>query len=202
MSSGPHEQKGRLSPLRWLSILAGLALIAVAFVAATQVENSRRGLIAEVILYLGGAVGLVLLFYGLFARSRASTTVQRQPLEARTHKPRVPTANDLVLGTSGIVLAIVLLSGLAISAGTLWLVLGFVLLLPMIAGSLYLSLRFLRAPNRDWRVDLRPFRGAASQKKNSDHDQSDRPDHVPGNKPQVVGEKKESDDNQDQTEGH
>lgn len=201
MSSGPHEPKGRLSPLRWLSILVGIALIAVAFLAATQVENSRRGLIAEVILYLGGAVGLVLLFYGLFARSR-TTTAQKHPLEPRAREPKVPTANDLLLGTAGIVLAIVLLGGLAISAGSLWLVLGFVLLLPMIAGSFYLSLRFLRAPNRDWRFDLRPFRGATSQKKNPDHDQSDRPDHVPGDKPQVVGEKKDSDDNQDQTEGH
>jgi uncharacterized membrane protein HdeD (DUF308 family) len=188
--------------MRWLSLLAGVALIAVAFVAATRVENSRQGLIAEVILYLGGAAGLVLLFYGLFARSRRSTSVQSPPLEARAREPKVPSANDLVLGTAGIVLAVVLLSGLAISAAWTWVAFGLVLLLPMVAGSFYLTLRFLRAPTRDWRVDLRPFRGAASKKKHSDHDQSDRPDHVPVNKSQVVGEKEDAKDNQDQTEGN
>lgn len=202
MSDGPHEQTGRLSLLRRLTILAGLALIALAFVAATRVENSRQGLIAEVILYLGGAVGLVLLFYGLFARSRPATSIPSQRLEVPGREPKVPTANDLVLGTAGLILAIVLLSGLAISAGLLWLVLGFVLLLPMVAGSFYLTLRFVRAPTRDWRVDLRPFRGAASQKKNPDHDQSARPDNVPGHKSQVVGEKKNANDNEDQAEGH
>jgi hypothetical protein len=188
--------------MRRLSIIVGLALIALAFVAATRVENSRQGLIAEVILYLGGAVGLVLLFYGLFARSRPAASIQNRRLEVPMREPKVPTASDLVLGAAGLILAIVLLSGLAISAGLLWVLLGFVLLLPMVAGSFYLTIRFVRAPTRDWRVDLRPFRGAASQKKNSDHDQSDRPDHVPGDKSQVVGEKKNANDNEDQTEGH
>src|SRR5579859_1419255 len=133
MSLGPHEQPGRVSRLRWLSITAGLALIAVAFVAATRVENSRQGLIAEVILYLGAATGLVILFYGLFARPRSSTSVGSPTNEFRAQEPKVPTANDLVLGTSGIILGIVLISGLAISGGILWAVLAFVLLLPMIA---------------------------------------------------------------------
>jgi hypothetical protein len=188
--------------LRRLSLLAGLALIALAFVAATRIENTRQGLIAEVTLYLCGALGLVLLFYGLFARSRPSTSNQSESVEARTPQAKVPTANDLVLGTTGILFAIILLSGLAFSAGMLWLVLGFVLLLPMIAGSFYLSLRFIRAPIRDWRVDLRAFSRAASQQKHSNHDQSDRPDDIPMDKSKVVGEKEDAKDKQDQPEGH
>lgn len=39
----------------------------------------------------------------------------------------------------------ILLGGLALSGGGLWLGLGFALLLPMIAGSVYLCVRFLRA---------------------------------------------------------
>src|SRR5258708_1268262 len=202
MSSGPHEQTRGLSRLRRLCIFAGLALIAVAFVAATQIENTRQGLIAEVILYLAGALGLVFLFYGLFARSRPSTSSESHSVEARTRQPKVPTANDLVLGAAGAILAIVLLGGLAFSAGILWVVLGAVLLSPMIAGSFYLGLRFLRAPKRDWRVDLSPFRDATSQKKHSNDDQSDGPDHIPVDKSKVVAEKKDTSNKQDQTDGH
>jgi hypothetical protein len=186
--------------VRWLSILFGLALLAVAFVAATRVENSRQGLIAEVILYLGAVTGLVLLFYGLFARRRPSKSVLTQPRDPRASEPKVPTANDLVLGGAGIVLAIVLLSGLAINGGMLWAVFGFVLLLPMVVGSFYLCLRFLRAPSRDWRVELRPFRDPSHQKKQSEHDQGGRPDDVPVDEPEVVGEGNKTNDDQDHAE--
>src|SRR5258708_32511556 len=132
MSSGPHEQTRGLSHLRRLCIFAGLALIAVAFVAATQIENARQGLIAEVILYLAGALGLVLLFYGLFARSRPSPSSESHSVEARTRQPKVPTANDLVLGAAGVILAILLLAGLAFSAGILSLVFWAVPLPPLL----------------------------------------------------------------------
>jgi hypothetical protein len=191
-----------LSSVRWLSIVAGVALIAAAGVAVTRVENSRQGLIAEVITYLAGLSGLILLFYGLFARIRPSASEKSRPVEGSALEPKAPTANDLVLGTVGIVVAIALVSGLAISAGTLWALLGFVLLLPMVAGSLYLLLRFLRAPTRDWRVELRPSRHSARKKKYPDDDQRDRPDHIPTNKPQVGGKKEKTNDEQDQTEAN
>jgi hypothetical protein len=144
--------------------------------AAIRVENSREGLIAEVITLLGGLAGLVLLFYGIYSRPHPSTSVQSESSASIATEPKVRSANDLVLGTAGIVLAIGLLGGLAVSGGLLWATFGFILLLPMVVGSIYLSLRFLRAPSRDWRVELRLFRGAANQKKRSDHDQSGGPD--------------------------
>lgn len=173
----------------------------MAAIAATRVENSRAGLIAEVILYLGAVAGLVLLFYGLYARHTPATSVP-SPSSASTPPEQIRYANDLVLGGAGIFLALVLLSGLAISAGILWATLGFILLLPMLAGSFYLSLRFLRAPLREWRVELRPFRKSPREKKDADHDQSNRPDHVPVDKSQVIGEKEKPNDDQDQAKRH
>ena len=185
-----------------MSVIAGLALIAVAAIAAVRVENSREGLIAEAITLLGGMAGLVLLFYGIYSRPRPSTSVLSASSRTIATEPKVRSANDLMLGTAGILITSGLLSGLWFSGGLLWAGFGFLLLLPMVAGSFYLCLRFLRAPTRDWRVDLRSFRGATSQKKNAYHDQSDRPDDIPVNKSQVVGEKKDASDNQDQTQGH
>jgi hypothetical protein len=188
-----------LSPLRWLSLVAGLAMIGVAAVAATRIANTRAGLIAEVIMLLAAVVGLVVLFYGLFARPGPSSKVRTQSSAANAPESKVRSANDLVLGTVGIVVAIVLLSGLAISGGLLWTTFGFILLSPMLAGSVYLSLRFLRAPNQDWRVDLRPLRDAARQKKHADHDQNRGPQDVSGDEPQVGDQKKETDHDEDQT---
>ena len=59
-----------------------------------------------------------------------------------------------MVGTSGLLLAIVLLGGLAVSGGWTWAALGGVLLLPMIIGCGYLCVAFARAPERDWRIDL------------------------------------------------
>jgi len=185
-----------------VSVIAGLALIAVAAIAAVRVENSREGLIAEAITLLGGMAGLVLLFYGIYSRPRPSTSVLSASSRTIATEPKVRSANDLMLGTAGILITIGLLSGLWFSGGLLWAGFGFFLLLPMIAGSFYVGLRFLRAPTRDWRVDLRPLRGAARQKKQADHDQSDGPDHVPVHKSEVIGEKKNADHDQDQTESH
>jgi len=60
----------------------------------------------------------------------------------------------LLVGASGLVLAAILLAGIAITAGGLWVLLGSILLLPMITGCIYLCFTFARAPRRDWKVDL------------------------------------------------
>ena len=131
--------------MRWASLGAGAALVALAFAAATRVSDTREGLIAEVITLLGGLAGVSLLIYGLAARRRAGD----QPATASPHRAgftsRARSTRDILLGAGGIALALILLGGLALSGGGLWLGLGFALLLPMIAGSVYLCVRFLRA---------------------------------------------------------
>ena len=52
---------------------------------------------------------------------------------------------DLLLGAGGIAVALVLLTGLAVSGGPLWAGFGLAILLPMLAGSVYLCVRYLRA---------------------------------------------------------
>jgi hypothetical protein len=142
--------------LRWLSLAAGVALVAIAFAAATRVADTREGLISEVITLLAGLVGISLILYGLFANTRPAAAASQAAQPTRTEKQHtVPTANALVIGGGGIVLAAVLLGGLAISGGVLWAGLGLILLLPMVAGSAYLCVRFLRSPERDWTIDLR-----------------------------------------------
>jgi hypothetical protein len=67
--------------------------------------------------------------------------VESAPLQPRSRR-------DLVTGAGGVALGVALLAGLALSGGILWLVLGFALLLPMLAGSVYLFVRFLRSASR------------------------------------------------------
>jgi hypothetical protein len=142
--------------LRWLSLGAGVALVAIAFAAATRVADTREGLISEAITLLAGLVGISLVLYGLFANARPARTTAQAARPTRTEKKQtVPTANALVIGGGGIVLAAGLLAGLAISGGLLWAGLGLILLLPMVAGSAYLCIRFVRSPERDWTIDLR-----------------------------------------------
>lgn len=132
--------------MRWISLAAGAALVALAFAAATRVSDTREGLIAEVITLLGGLAGVSLLIYGLTARrtSHAPTgTAWRSDLPGKRGGER--SRRDILLGAGGILLALILLGGLGFSGGGLWLGLGFALLLPMIAGSVYLCVRFLRA---------------------------------------------------------
>ncbi len=136
--------------MRWISLGAGAALVALAFAAATRVSDTREGLIAEVITLLGGLAGVALLIYALTVRreSHAPTrTASRSDLpgERGGANPPPRARRDIILGAGGIVLALVLLGGLGFSGGGLWLGLGFALLLPMIAGSVYLCVRFLRA---------------------------------------------------------
>lgn len=137
--------------MRWLSLAAGLALIALAFAAGSRVADTREGLIAEVVALLGGLSGVSLLLYGMFAGIRRAPAGPASAIATPTS--RVATARpvrDLALGTAGILLAVILVTGLAVSGGALWAGLGTALLVPMIAGSLYLCVRFARAPARDW----------------------------------------------------
>ena len=123
---------------------SGIALIAVAVAAVTRVSDTREGLIAEVITLLGGAAGISLLIYGLAARPRPATVpASRSAPVAAARGAR--SAGDLRLGGAGIVLALLLLAGLAVSGGLLWAALGLALLLPMISGCVYLCVRYLRA---------------------------------------------------------
>jgi len=131
--------------VRWHAVVAGMALVTLAFAAATRVSDSREGLIAEIITLLGGLAGVSLLIYGLAARRRPSSVLATSSRAPSRLTPRPRSRNDLLLGAGGIGLGIVLLGGLAISAGVGWALFGLVLLLPMISGSVYLCVRFLRA---------------------------------------------------------
>ena len=123
-----------------------MALVALAFAAATRVADTQEGLVAEIVTLLGGLAGVVLLIYGLAARGRALPASSPAP-QATAPNPRPPSRSrrDLLLGAGGIVLAVILLGGLGASGGFWWAAIGAVLLLPMLAGSVYLCLRFLRA---------------------------------------------------------
>src|SRR5215467_12193497 len=119
--------------------------MALAFGAATQVADTRVGLGAEVVTLLGGAVGISLLIYAFAARPRPqpASPPSRAPSAKPAAQPR--TNRDLALGAGGIGLAVVLLAGLAVSGGPLLAGFGLALLVPMLAGSVYLCVRFFRA---------------------------------------------------------
>jgi hypothetical protein len=130
--------------LRRLSLVAGVALIALAFATATRVTDTREGLVAEVITLLGGMAGVGLLIYAFTARRRRGRPqVDPTPKSSVTGGRR--SLRDLAFGAGGIVLGVVLLTGLVFSGGPLWASLGLALLLPMLAGSIYLCVRFLRS---------------------------------------------------------
>jgi hypothetical protein len=129
--------------VRWISLVAGIAFVALAFAAATRVADTRDGLIAEVVTLFSGLAGVSLVLYGLFA-SRPVTN-PAGAASTRTAQARPPSARDLAIGAGGLALAAILLGGLFISAGWQWAALGLVILLPMIAGSAYLCGRFLLA---------------------------------------------------------
>jgi hypothetical protein len=139
---------------RAFGIGGGLLLIVVAFIAATKVADTRDGLIAEVVTLLSGLAGVGLLLYGLVPRRPApSSPAPPRTIGGQDRGPR--SANDLLLGALGLGLVAVLVAGLVLSAGWLWALLGAVLLLPMTIGCGYLLAAFIRAPRRDWRIDLR-----------------------------------------------
>lgn len=128
--------------MRPLSLIAGIALIVVAFGAATRVADTRDGLIAEVITLLAGLAGISLVLYALFAGARPAPApaMARPPMP-----PRLPEARDFAVGSAGVGLAAVLIGGLVITAGWQWAAWGAVLLLPMVAGSVFLCGRYLRS---------------------------------------------------------
>ena len=135
--------------------MAGIVLVGVAFLAAGRVADTREGLVFEVITLLAGMAGVCLVLYGLFATTGAygGAASPRSPVTMATPR-KVVSANDLLLGASGLLIAMILIIGIAISTGPVWALLGLVLLLPMVTGCGYLCFRFIRAPEREWRIDL------------------------------------------------
>ena len=130
--------------MRWIALVAAAALVAIAFAAAGRVTDTREGLVAEIVTLLGGATGFVLLIYAFGARKRpAPPDSTGGTTTTRTAYAR--SSRDLLLGGSGIALSIILLGGLALSGGPLWAGFGLAILLPMLAGSVYLCVRYLRA---------------------------------------------------------
>lgn len=129
--------------MRWLALAAGVGLAVLAFAAVTRVADTREGLIAEVVTLFAGGAAVGLLIYAYVARSdfRPRPAPARAPASAQ----RRPSRRDLGLGAGGLVLAAALLAGLSVSGGALWAGLGFALLLPMIAGCVYLCVRYLRS---------------------------------------------------------
>ena len=121
-----------------------MALVALAFAAATRVTDTREGLVAEVLTLLGGMAGVGLLIYAFAARRRPGRR-QDDPTPKSSVTGGRRSLRDLAFGAGGIVLGVVLLTGLAFSGGPLWASLGLALLLPMLAGSVYLCVRFLRS---------------------------------------------------------
>ena len=134
--------------MRWLALVAGVALIALAIAAVTRVADTREGLIAEIVTLLGALAGVSLLIYGLAARPRPQVAAPIRPGPTLA-TPRGRSSRDLLLGAAGVALALILLGGLAISGGLLWAAFGLALLLPMLAGCGYLCLRYLRPSRLD-----------------------------------------------------
>jgi hypothetical protein len=130
-------------------------LVVVAFLAAGRVADTRAGLVYEVITLLAGLAAVILILYGLFATSGRQKGPGSAPVPSTPRMPtRIRSANDLLVGGGGLAIAVILTIGIGVSSGPLWALLGLVLLLPMVTGCAYLCLRFLRAPEREWRIDL------------------------------------------------
>lgn len=142
--------------MRWLAVVVGAVLIVIAFFAAGRVADTRDGLLAEVVALLAGLAGVSLVLYAWMAGARprpaAAPAVGSKPTN------QIRPATDLLAGGVGLGIAAALIAGVALSAGGLWVIVALVLLLPMIIGSAFLCVRFVRAPERDWKIDLRQLR--------------------------------------------
>jgi hypothetical protein len=140
--------------VRWTALGAGVILVVVAFAAATRVADTREGLVYEVVTLLAGLAGVSLLLYGLVATFSNSRPAESAPQSVTTTPDQIHNAGELLVGASGLVVAAILLAGIAVTAGGWWALLGSILLLPMIAGCLYLCVTFARGPQREWKIDL------------------------------------------------
>lgn len=129
-------------------------LVVIAFLAGARVADTRDGLLFEVTALLAGLAGVLLILYGWVAATARAHAGPSSLAITRPSAPQVRSANDLLIGGVGLAIALILLAGIAFSAGVLWAALGLVLLLPMLVGSGFLCLRFLRAPERVWKIDL------------------------------------------------
>jgi hypothetical protein len=140
--------------MRWPALGAGVVLVAVAFLAAGHVADTRAGLISEVITLFAALTGVSLLLYGLVATlSSSRPNAPARPVVTKVGE-QVHNAAELLVGGTGILVAATLLVGIGITASAGWALLGAVMLLPMIVGCLYLCYAFARGPRRDWKVDL------------------------------------------------
>src|SRR5438552_2352291 len=107
--------------MRRAALAAGIVFIAAAFAAATRVADTREGLIFEVITLFAGLAGVSLLLYGLV------TTLGRPAVSSPALQPsarpvvKIHNAAELLVGGSGLVVAAILLGGIAATAGVLWL---------------------------------------------------------------------------------
>jgi hypothetical protein len=140
--------------MRWLALGAGAVLVVVAFLAGSRVADTREGLIFEVIALFAGLAGVMLLIYGWVAAVAKAHAAPARTLVTSQRIARIRSANDLLIGGAGLAIAVALVVGIALSSGPLWAALGSVLLLPMVGGSAYLCVSFLRAPKREWKIDL------------------------------------------------
>ncbi len=141
--------------MRWQFVIAGAISVGVAFFAATHVADTREGLLYEVVTLFAALIGVILILLGLFSSTLRSSGSGRPRAVSGSSEPEVHFASELLVGAGGLVVAALLLTGLAISAGPVWGLLGLALLLPMIAGSAYLCVRFIRGPKREWKIDLK-----------------------------------------------
>ncbi len=146
---------------RWLSLAAGAVLVVVAFLAGLRVSDSREGLVYEIVTLFSGLIGVSLLLYGLVANSFRGRGRARAPERPAllANVNQVHSLNELLVGAGGLVVAALLVVALAGSGGPLWGVLGFAILLPMVAGCGFLCYGFIRGPRRDWKLNLQKLTG-------------------------------------------
>ena len=132
--------------MRWVALGLGIALLLVSAGAFTQVADTKAGQVAEVITLLAFGAGFVLALYGLAARPRPNPVTAGSPPAERSAGTAVATGSmrDLALGVGGVIVTAALVIGLAFSGGPRWAGFGFVILLPMLAGSVYLFWRGLK----------------------------------------------------------
>ena len=132
--------------IRWIALGSGIALFGVSAIAFTKVADTREGQIAEVITLLAFGIGFLLLIYAFAARPRPTRPALPggQPQAPTTAPAPRGSPRDLAFGAAGVVVSAVLVTGLAVSGGLMWAGLGLVVLLPMLAGSVYLCWRSLK----------------------------------------------------------